>query len=410
MPEVRDPPTKLRAVPERFAIAQVTPHPWEDEHEVNAFAGELARELAERGHRLLVLAPSRSPQLVRESRKLIRSAREKPEALFDPDGGVRVLGVGELLPLQRRARGGAVAAGRHRADDRGGAGARAARLRARPRAVRAERVVGRAAALPGAQRRLLPRAHRAGAVDPGGAPLRRAVLRPPRRPHRLVRRDARSDGALLPGELPAAQARAPRSVERPPTRARCGSRSARRRSARRCGCSCARCGGCRRSSTGGDGVLADRRGAHRRAAQPAARPADAAVGRRHHRERGARQRRRRRSPRASDRRPPPGCSFARSAPGPCRSPPACPPTRKWSATASWAAVRARRRRRARGPARAGRTRACAASSRLREPPSRPRLEPRRRRGGGHLHRAGRSAPAGRTAQAPRCASGSPGAR
>jgi glycosyltransferase involved in cell wall biosynthesis len=89
-------------VPERFAIAQVTPHAWEDEHEVNAFAGELARELAERGHRLLVLAPSRSPQLVRDSRKLIRSAREQPERLFDPDGGVRVLGVGELLPLQRR--------------------------------------------------------------------------------------------------------------------------------------------------------------------------------------------------------------------------------------------------------------------------------------------------------------------
>jgi predicted metal-dependent phosphoesterase TrpH/glycosyltransferase involved in cell wall biosynthesis len=89
-------------VPDRFAIAQVTPHPWEDEHEVNAFVEELAHELAERGHRLLVLAPTRSPQLVRESRKLIRSARERPEALFDPDGGVRVLGVGELLPLQRR--------------------------------------------------------------------------------------------------------------------------------------------------------------------------------------------------------------------------------------------------------------------------------------------------------------------
>ena len=39
---------------------------------------------------------------MRESRRLIRSARENPEALFDPDGGVRVLGVGELLPLRRR--------------------------------------------------------------------------------------------------------------------------------------------------------------------------------------------------------------------------------------------------------------------------------------------------------------------
>jgi predicted metal-dependent phosphoesterase TrpH/glycosyltransferase involved in cell wall biosynthesis len=93
----------LRPVPERrFSIAQVTPHPWEDEHEVNAFAGELAAELAARGHRVLVLAPSRDPGLVRESRRLIRAAREAPEELFDPGGGVRVMGVGELLPLQRR--------------------------------------------------------------------------------------------------------------------------------------------------------------------------------------------------------------------------------------------------------------------------------------------------------------------
>ena len=89
-------------MPDRFAIAQVTPHPWEDEHEVNAFVAALSDELAARGHRILVLAPSRSTSLVRESRRLIRAARENPDALFDPDGGVRVLGVGELLPLQRR--------------------------------------------------------------------------------------------------------------------------------------------------------------------------------------------------------------------------------------------------------------------------------------------------------------------
>jgi glycosyltransferase involved in cell wall biosynthesis len=89
-------------VPERFAIAQVAPHPLEDAHEVGTFAAEVSRELAERGHRVLLLAPSRSPELVRESRKLIRGARERPEDLFDRDGGVRVLGVGELLPLKRR--------------------------------------------------------------------------------------------------------------------------------------------------------------------------------------------------------------------------------------------------------------------------------------------------------------------
>jgi glycosyltransferase involved in cell wall biosynthesis len=89
-------------VPERFAIAQVAPHPLEDAHEVGVFAAEVSRELAERGHRVLLLAPSRSPELVRESRRLVRNARLRPEDLFDPDGAVRVLGVGELLPLKRR--------------------------------------------------------------------------------------------------------------------------------------------------------------------------------------------------------------------------------------------------------------------------------------------------------------------
>src|SRR6185312_5629644 len=38
----------------------------------------------------------------RESRRLILNARDAPETLFDADGGVRVLGVGEALPLGRR--------------------------------------------------------------------------------------------------------------------------------------------------------------------------------------------------------------------------------------------------------------------------------------------------------------------
>jgi predicted metal-dependent phosphoesterase TrpH/glycosyltransferase involved in cell wall biosynthesis len=84
-------------VAEPFAIAQVAPHPLEDGNEVGTFAAEVSRELAERGHRVLLLAPSRSPELVRESRRLLRAAREQPEDLFDPAGGVRVLGVGELL-------------------------------------------------------------------------------------------------------------------------------------------------------------------------------------------------------------------------------------------------------------------------------------------------------------------------
>jgi predicted metal-dependent phosphoesterase TrpH/glycosyltransferase involved in cell wall biosynthesis len=89
-------------VADRFAIAQVAPHPIEDANEVGTFAAEVSRALAGRGHRVLLLAPSRSPALVRESRKLIRDARSQPELLFDPDGGVRVLAVGELLFSGRR--------------------------------------------------------------------------------------------------------------------------------------------------------------------------------------------------------------------------------------------------------------------------------------------------------------------
>jgi glycosyltransferase involved in cell wall biosynthesis len=94
----------LPPVPDRFAIAQVAPHPLEDANEVGTFAAEVSRELAERGHRVLLLAPSRSPALVRDSRRLIRAARGAGggESLFDPNGGVRVLGVGELLFSGRR--------------------------------------------------------------------------------------------------------------------------------------------------------------------------------------------------------------------------------------------------------------------------------------------------------------------
>ena len=87
-------------MPEPLTIAQVTPYPWEDEHEVNAFVRALAAEQAGAGHRVVVLAPSHDPALVRESRRRIRDGE-----LFDPDGGVRVLGVGELLPLSSARRG-----------------------------------------------------------------------------------------------------------------------------------------------------------------------------------------------------------------------------------------------------------------------------------------------------------------
>lgn len=98
----------LPPVSERLAIAQVTPYAWEAQHDVNRAVARSAEELAARGHRVLVIAPSQSSELVRESRKAIHAARERPESLFDGTerGRPRVLGVGELMgfsPTRQRA-------------------------------------------------------------------------------------------------------------------------------------------------------------------------------------------------------------------------------------------------------------------------------------------------------------------
>jgi glycosyltransferase involved in cell wall biosynthesis len=89
-------------VPARLAIAQVTPFAWEVPHEVNRAVARCAEELSRRGHRVVVIAPSTSSALVRESRKAIHAARDRPGALLEPlDGSqpYRVLGVGEVLPF-----------------------------------------------------------------------------------------------------------------------------------------------------------------------------------------------------------------------------------------------------------------------------------------------------------------------
>ena len=91
-------------MPARLAIAQVTPFAWEAPHEVNRAVARCAEELSRRGHRVVVIAPSTSSALVRESRRAIHAARERPEALLEPDPArpgepYRVLGVGEVLPF-----------------------------------------------------------------------------------------------------------------------------------------------------------------------------------------------------------------------------------------------------------------------------------------------------------------------
>jgi predicted metal-dependent phosphoesterase TrpH/glycosyltransferase involved in cell wall biosynthesis len=81
---------------------------------VNEFAERVALELAERGHRVVVAAPSDSRTAVRDSRQLISRAGQRPAMLFDgtwkgrragnDDGGPPVLAVGSGIPLPRGPR------------------------------------------------------------------------------------------------------------------------------------------------------------------------------------------------------------------------------------------------------------------------------------------------------------------
>jgi predicted metal-dependent phosphoesterase TrpH/glycosyltransferase involved in cell wall biosynthesis len=83
--------------PQRLAIAQVTPFAWEVANEVNDYVARVSGELAARGHRVLIVAPSESAALVRDSRRTLRA---HPEQLLNgADGAPAVLGVGEVLPF-----------------------------------------------------------------------------------------------------------------------------------------------------------------------------------------------------------------------------------------------------------------------------------------------------------------------
>jgi glycosyltransferase involved in cell wall biosynthesis len=80
-----------------LAIAQVSPFAWEVPHEVGEYVARVSARLAARGHRVLIVAPSQSSALVRETR---RTLHEDPERLLErADGAPVVLGVGEVLPF-----------------------------------------------------------------------------------------------------------------------------------------------------------------------------------------------------------------------------------------------------------------------------------------------------------------------
>jgi glycosyltransferase involved in cell wall biosynthesis len=90
--------------PEHLAIAQVTPFAWEAANEVNDYVAHVSDALSRRGHPVLIVAPSESSSLVRDSRRALRG---RPEELLERAAEAPfVLGVGEVLPFsptRRRA-------------------------------------------------------------------------------------------------------------------------------------------------------------------------------------------------------------------------------------------------------------------------------------------------------------------
>ncbi len=92
---------------ERLSIAHVTPHPWGPFHELNDFIERVSAKLSERGHRVLIAAPSDSRTAIRSSRRAIRAARDKPASVFDGAGDAGeppVLAVGQGIPMPRGPR------------------------------------------------------------------------------------------------------------------------------------------------------------------------------------------------------------------------------------------------------------------------------------------------------------------
>jgi glycosyltransferase involved in cell wall biosynthesis len=91
-------------VTDHLAIVQVTPFAWEVPSEVNEYVARVSDELVVRGHAVLIMAPSQSAALVRDSR---RALRDDPRSLLERAAQTPVVvGVGEVLsftPTRRRA-------------------------------------------------------------------------------------------------------------------------------------------------------------------------------------------------------------------------------------------------------------------------------------------------------------------
>ena len=82
-----------------YTIAQVTPYAWEQPHEVNRYVERLSDDLCARGHRVVVVAPTESRRLAKDSRALLRRAAGDGDAVFAGEGCANVIGIGQALPV-----------------------------------------------------------------------------------------------------------------------------------------------------------------------------------------------------------------------------------------------------------------------------------------------------------------------
>jgi glycosyltransferase involved in cell wall biosynthesis len=78
----------------------VTPYPWGGvTQDITTYVERVTAELSRRGHRVVIVAPSRNHDAVRESRHALRAAVEHPEQLLpEPRAAPRILAVGDALP------------------------------------------------------------------------------------------------------------------------------------------------------------------------------------------------------------------------------------------------------------------------------------------------------------------------
>ena len=81
-----------------LAVAQVSPRLLGSRHETDEYVTRTSDVLAERGHRVLIAAPSDSRTAIREGRRAIKAAADDPDSLWTGENP-RVVAIGQSIPL-----------------------------------------------------------------------------------------------------------------------------------------------------------------------------------------------------------------------------------------------------------------------------------------------------------------------